>query len=117
MAYNKYKNRKFVYDGMKFDSRGEANRWQELTLLAAANIIHQLVRQVRIPIEVNGVKVCDYIADFAYKEGAVQVVEDFKGYKTDIYKLKKKLFCAINPHITFRESFAPKKTTRRRKKV
>lgn len=32
-----------------------------------------------------------YVADFVYEEGGRTVVEDAKGYKTEVYKLKKKL--------------------------
>ena len=32
-----------------------------------------------------------YVADFTYLENGQYVVEDFKGMKTDVYKLKKKL--------------------------
>ena len=33
-----------------------------------------------------------YIADFVYTENGKLVVEDCKGFRTDIYKLKKKMF-------------------------
>ena len=66
--------------------------------------------QPKFPIEVNGQKVCDYIADFEYVEyvkgpdpqkpwvGAEhkRIVEDVKGMKTDVYKLKKKLVKAVH---------------------
>jgi hypothetical protein len=48
--------------------------------------------------------VCDYIADFSYidlnqtgLQGQIgcEVVEDVKGFKTDVYKLKKKLVEAL----------------------
>ena len=32
-----------------------------------------------------------YIADFTYHRGTQLVVEDAKGLKTDVYKIKKKL--------------------------
>jgi hypothetical protein len=53
---------------------------------------------------IDGVKVCDYIADFSYidvnetgLQGQIgcEVVEDVKGFKTDVYKLKKKLVEAL----------------------
>ena len=33
-----------------------------------------------------------YIADFTYYEDGRLVVEDTKGFRTDVYKLKKRLF-------------------------
>jgi hypothetical protein len=97
--YRKYGNTKTEVDGIKFDSKKEANRWSELKLLAMAGKIRNLKRQVPIRCEVNGVLVCKYIADFTYDEECNAgfmaywgfVVEDAKGFKTEVYKLKKKL--------------------------
>jgi len=91
---SKYRNRKTVVDGLTFDSAKEARRWSELFLLQRAGQITDLARQERINIMVNGQKVCAYIADFTYTEAGNKVVEDCKGYKTDIYRLKRKLLKA-----------------------
>jgi hypothetical protein len=58
--------------------------------------------QPRYRLEVCGVHVCDYVADFRYEEGGATVVEDAKGFKTAAYKLKKKLMKAIH-NIEIRE--------------
>ena len=34
----------------------------------------------------------EYVADFKYMQDGVMVVEDTKGYKTDVYKIKIKMF-------------------------
>lgn len=34
---------------------------------------------------------CDYIADFVYYENGKRIVEDCKGMRTDVYKIKRKL--------------------------
>jgi len=82
-------------DGIKFDSRKEARRYRELTLLAAAGELRDLKLQVPFDIVVNGKKVCSYRADFTYTDKAGQfVVEDAKGFKTPEYRLKKKLLDA-----------------------
>jgi hypothetical protein len=81
-------------DGIRFDSRKEAGRWVELRALEAAGAIAAIRRQVRIPIIVNGVRVCAYVADFVYVERGRWVVEDTKGFRTAIYKLKRKLLKA-----------------------
>jgi len=61
-----------------------------------AGEIINLELQPKFPIEVNGIKICTYIADFRYKErDGTEVVEDCKGFKTDVYRLKKKLVKAI----------------------
>ena len=91
-------------DGEKFDSKHEANRWVELRYMERAGLIKDLKRQQKyclIPtIEGPDRKVEQratyYIADFTYYEKTKDgfwhpVVEDAKGMKTDVYKLKKKL--------------------------
>lgn len=96
MARSKYGNRRTTIDGITFDSAKEALRWQELRLLEAAGEIRNLARQARYRLEVNGAKVCDYVADFTYDEGDTFVVEDVKGRRTPVYSLKKKLMKAIH---------------------
>ena len=83
-----------------FDSMGEFARWQDLKLLEKGKVIHGLKRQVKfelIPATVlpNGKKqrAVTYVADFRYydsREGK-WITEDYKGYQTEVYKLKKKL--------------------------
>ena len=46
MAYNKYRNKKVIYDGLKFDSQREADRYCELKLLQRAGKIKNLACQV-----------------------------------------------------------------------
>lgn len=91
---SKYRNH-YVYDGDDvFHSKGEYARYKELQLQEQAGLIVDLKRQVRIPIVVNSVKICDYVADFVYWREGVEVVEDFKGAVTEVYSLKKKLLAA-----------------------
>ena len=96
---HKYRNKRT--DG--FASKKEARRYQELALLEKAGKIALLKTQVPFSITVNGQLVCKYIADFTYREGAMLVVEDVKGYRTAIYRLKAKLMRAANG-ITVRET-------------
>lgn len=58
--------------------------------------IKDLRLQVTYPIQVNGEPLCSYIADFVYLEGGDVIVEDVKGHKTDVYKLKKKLMRIVH---------------------
>ena len=98
MSARKYRNTPVVVDGIRFDSKGEAKRWQELKLLQRAGEIADLERQVRFPLRgASGTTVCHYTADFRYVEmdngyAKRAVVEDFKGMKTPLFKLKAKLF-------------------------
>jgi hypothetical protein len=100
---SKYKNRKITTEDGTFDSLHEYERWCELKLLKKAGEIHDLERQVKfvlIPTQKDDCgkvveRECSYIADFVYlahdKNGWFRVVEDAKGMKTDVYKIKRKL--------------------------
>lgn len=93
---NKYRAIKKVVDGYTFASSGEAKRYAELSMLQKAGKIHGLALQRRFRIEVKQLHICDYVADFTYYEGRVFVVEDFKGIRTPMYDLKKKLLFATH---------------------
>ncbi|SRR6266487_2261191 len=95
---NKYRNITTIADGIAFDSKREARRYQELLVLERAGAISQLELQPRYPIVINGIRVTTYVADFRYVEAATgrQVVEDSKGYRTREYRLKSKLMAACH---------------------
>lgn len=95
---SKYHAQKTVVGGITFDSKREAARWQELKLMEKAGAIENLQRQVkyeliptlRKPGE-HTERSVSYIADFVYTEDGKTVVEDSKGFKTEAYKIKRKL--------------------------
>lgn len=99
---SKYNSRKTVIDDITFDSKKEAKRYVELKKKQEEGEITDLRLQVpfelvpSFTIEIDGKKRkrrnIRYIADFTYYENGQKVVEDVKGRKTDVYKLKKKLF-------------------------
>lgn len=84
-------------DGVWHDSQKEAMRWDELRLLHRAGAIQDLRRQVRYEVipKQDGERPVYYVADFVYKENGKEVVEDCKGYRTDVYKLKRKLMMLV----------------------
>ncbi len=83
-------------EGVVFDSKGELVRWEELRLLERAGEVSELRRQVKYPLDVGGVKVGSYTADFSYLDcRGRHVVEDFKGVRTPVYRLKAKLMLAL----------------------
>ena len=94
---SKYHNRITVYQGIRFHSQKEENRYRELTLQERAGEISHLELQPRYDIVVNNQKICFYKADFRYRDTATgkQVIEDVKGVRTKEYKLKKKLVEAL----------------------
>ena len=91
----KFNNIITYYDGKKFDSKKECERYKELKSLGFSKIDCQ----VKYPITINGVKVCSYIADFVYlNQFGKTVVEDVKSEMTrklPVYRLKKKLMKAV----------------------
>ena len=108
---SKYNNKKVVVDGILFDSKREADRYCELKLLERAGKIKDLQLQYRFVLQPsfrkNGktVGAITYVADFVYLdlERLRNVVEDAKGYKTEGYKLKKKMFEYKYPELTIVE--------------
>ena len=96
---SKYNNTKIRVDGRLFDSKAEAARWQELSLLERAGEITELERQVEYELipKQKGERAVKYIADFRYvdHEGKT-VVEDTKGVRTPVYILKRKLLLWVH---------------------
>ena len=99
MYASKYRAKKEVVDGIKFDSKREAKRFTELKRLEGEGKISDLELQPRFELQPsykkNGktIRAITYKADFRYKdECGNEVIEDAKGMKTEVYKIKKKLF-------------------------
>lgn len=98
-GYPKYKNRKVEYKGIVFDSVKERNYYMYLEGLLDAGEITDLQLQVKYELQPrfkakNGhiIRPITYTADFVYKDkDGQEVIVDVKGFRTDVYKLKKKL--------------------------
>jgi hypothetical protein len=98
MSVSKYGNNVTEVDGYTFASKAEATRYGELKLLAKAGAITDLAIHPSWDLPVNGVIVGRYVGDFVYsdvKTGKL-TVEDVKGVRTPVYKLKKRLLLAIH---------------------
>jgi len=112
-TYNKYKNKKVIIDGIRFDSKNEGGRYFELKLLEKAGEIYNLELQPEFiicpAVNWNGKKfrARKYRADFKYIDNRGKtIVEDFKGYQTPEYKLKRQLFLSVYQDIyTFKEVY------------
>lgn len=110
---NKYNARKTIIDGIKFDSRKEAKRYVELKKMEQDGLITNLSLQVPFELipsftifvdgKIRKRRNIRYIADFVYFVDGKEVVEDVKGRRTDVYKLKKKLF-EYTYHMTIKET-------------
>lgn len=95
---NKFSAIKTEVDGIIFDSKREAKRYQDLRVMQQAGLISGLTLQPEFPLIVEGTKVGIYRADFLYFENGTRVVEDCKSppiRKHMYYRLKKRLVKAL----------------------
>jgi hypothetical protein len=96
---SKYRNIPCTVDGEHYDSKREMLYHMDLKNLQRAGQISNLKRQPKFRCEYNGVKICDYIADFEYVENGRRRVIDVKSPITarhPVFRLKKKLVEAIH---------------------
>lgn len=106
----KYGNKKTIIDGYVFDSKLEAKRFTELkTMLKLGNIFNLTLQKKFIlqdGFRYNGKaeRAITYVCDFYYidKQGN-EYVEDAKGFKTDVYAIKRKMFLFKYPSLIFKE--------------
>lgn len=95
---SKYHAKRTSVDGIVFDSKREADRYLVLKSMEKDGTIEDLRRQVRYELipafDVGGkhYRPVFYVADFVYVEDGKEVVEDVKGMRTDVYRIKSKLF-------------------------
>ncbi len=106
---SKFGATKVAINGIKFDSKKEAERYQHLELLQRASVISNLQVHPIFKLIVKGVHICDYEADFEYirMEDSKRIVEDVKALgkkikgkkrfstKTPLYQAKKRLVKAL----------------------
>jgi hypothetical protein len=85
---------------MKFDSRGEAGYCEQLDWRIKAGEILSYERQVKIPLTVNGVLICNYYADFVVtgKHGEKEIHE-YKGLVLPLFQIKWKLLQALQKEL------------------
>lgn len=111
--YRKYHNTKTVADGIKFDSKLEAERYAQLKILERAGVIRGLELQPSFELlpsfRKNGKtwRKTVYKADFRYIlcEDDRIIIEDVKGsiaVITDVFRLKQKLFEYKYPELTIK---------------
>lgn len=118
---SKYRNRKITVDGIEFDSKKEAERYQQLKIYQRAGLISDL--RLQVPFELIPAQYEDspevyvrntsahkkgehkkklvekavvYRADFVYIDDGETVVEDVKGMKTREYIIKRKLMLKVH---------------------
>jgi hypothetical protein len=103
---HKYGAKPIVIDGIRFASQKEGRRYSELKLLEKAGAVSGIELQPEFPlyawstIAKQATHIGKYVADFRYvlrcPSGLLtDVIEDVKGFKTPVYRLKKKMAEAI----------------------
>jgi hypothetical protein len=92
MKTTKYRAIRSEADGVFFPSKKERDRYLQLRMLERIGYIGYLVLQPSFTLTVNGIKVATYRADFQYTTNTGDVIiEDVKGVRTPVYRLKKKM--------------------------
>lgn len=96
----KFGNVSSEVDGIKFDSIKEAKFYGQCKMRVAANDLIKFEFHVVFPLDVNGVHICDYEADFVlyHPDGSASVI-DIKSDATEnlsTFQLKKKLMFAVH---------------------
>lgn len=93
---SKYRATAQVYNDIRYDSKLEANYAAELDWRIKAGDIKSWERQVKIPLDVNGLHITNYYIDFIveHNDGLKEYVE-VKGFETPVWQLKWRLFEAL----------------------
>lgn len=95
---NKYHNKPTVVNDIRFASKAEARRYEILKALAEKGFITELKLQETFTFPC-GIK---YRADFSYLLNGKKVVEDVKGFSTNTFLMKEKMFKKHYPDCDFR---------------
>ena len=105
---SKFGNKKVTIDKITFDSKMECEYYLYLKDQLKLERIKDLKLQVEFPFTIGGKKIFKYIADFVYYDVATSriIIVDVKGYKTDVYRIKKKI---IEAHYNIRITEITKK--------
>ena len=109
MSYNKYKNKKTMVDGIKFDSEMESHYYIYLKQLKEKGEVVDFVLQptylLQEGFDLNGKRIrpITYKADFKviYKDGHEEVI-DVKGKLTEEFKIKRKMLLYRYRDINFK---------------
>ena len=109
MSYNKYKNKKTIVDGIKFDSEMESHYYIYLKQLKEIGEVVDFVLQptylLQEGFDLNGKRIrpITYKADFKviYKDGHEEVI-DIKGKLTEEFKIKRKMLLYRYRDINFK---------------
>ena len=93
-SISKYKSQRVEIDNIKFSSKKEGKRYQELKALQYNGDVSFFLMQVPFKLPGNTKYVLDFLV---FWKGGIQTFEDVKGMRLPIYKLKKRQVEALYP--------------------
>jgi hypothetical protein len=102
---SKYHAQKTIVDGIKFDSAAESRAYSKLRWAELLGIISDLELQPRYVLQegfsASGkrVRAITYRGDFRFIREGKTVVVEVKGFETEAWKIREKLFRAKYPDI------------------
>lgn len=97
---NKFNAKTQEYGGRWYHSKKEAGYAQTLDWRIKAGEVKEWVPQYKIDLKVNGHHICNYYVDFKVilVDGSTEYHE-VKGFETEVWRIKWKLFEALLPEI------------------
>ncbi len=99
----KYGSKRTTYGGRKYDSKAEAGLAKELDLELCAGLLKEIQPQKTFELRgLNGKLVARHRVDFlvTLPDGS-QEVREFKGFATEIWRIKRELFLDNYPLIPY----------------
>jgi hypothetical protein len=97
---NKYNASSTTYNGLKYDSKLEANYAEELDYRVKAGEIIKWERQVKLDLQINGFHITNYFIDFKeyHADGTIMYTE-VKGLKMQPWIMKWRMLNALREEI------------------
>lgn len=95
---HKFRAKPVFVNDIYFDGLREGQRYSKLSFLEQKNIIQELEVHPSFEFCYDGKSICKYEADFRYKLDGQIIIEDVKGKRTALFRLKYKMFKAFYPN-------------------
>ncbi len=90
---SKYSNQPRDYSGNQYHSIKEAKYARDLDIRKRIGEVTKWERQVRIDLHAHGKHICNYFIDFVvYLSSGEKQYTEVKGFETDVWRIKWKLF-------------------------
>lgn len=100
--HNKYSNKwTECRQHHQHQSKLEARYCDRLQLLLKAKEIYHYTTQMSFELMVEGQHICNHIVDFVVIKKDAAEIHEIKGYPTEVWKLKKRLFEIMYPQYKY----------------